>query len=72
MPACMSTVGPWVRGTQQNNQTQAAHAEYKVRFQPINDDNDFWPTAGGGYTKLCLRERSVFFGYVDDKKTRFG
>jgi len=28
------------RGTQQNNQTQAAHAEYKVRFQPINDDND--------------------------------
>lgn len=28
-----------VRGTQQNNQTQAAHAEYKVRFQPITDAN---------------------------------
>lgn len=28
------------RGTQQNNQTQAAHAEYKVRFQPITDAND--------------------------------
>ena len=46
----------FARGTQQNNQTQAAHAEYKVRFQPINDDNDLWPMVEG-YKKEKERER---------------